>query len=184
MSDDSTKQMERAALALDEAQRWTLVRAADLLEAYAEQIKAGPAEALELHPYLPEVSVVAGELRELTQRDASPAGATKGRVESEVRKLAERLLRQLDENRPRRALDLDEVRHLLEMLTAKSDVETLVATLIRSAWEWGASCEVDGVRWGEAGDSHNQMWRDKTADAAKKLEALIKTHSSKQSRKS
>jgi hypothetical protein len=181
VSDDSPKQV---ALCLDADQRWTLERAADLLEAYAEQIKAAQVEALELHPYLPEVNLVAGGLRELTQSDTAHAGGPRGRAGPELHRLAERLLRQLDDNRPRRALNLDEVRHLLELLTEKSDAATLVAMLIRSAWEWGASCEVDGVRWGEAGDSHNQMWRDKTADAAKKLEALIATQSSKQSRES
>jgi len=92
-----------------------------------------------------------------------------------LRPQARRLLAQLDENRPRRALDIDAARHLLQTISAPSDVDALIDALIRSAWEWGVSCEVDDVRWGEAGDSHNQMLRDRTTEAATRLHAALLT---------
>lgn len=100
---------------------------------------------------------------------------------SHLRKQANQLLQQLADNRPRRALDLDATRRLLETIAAPSDIERLLADLIRAAWEWGVSCEVDSVRWGEAGDSHNQMWRDRTADAATRLQAALLTGAHKAS---
>lgn len=90
-----------------------------------------------------------------------------------MRRQAERLLKQLDDNRPRRALDLDATRHLLEAIAAPADVDKLIDELIRAAWEWGVSCEVDDVRWGEAGDSHNQMLRDRTQAVATRLQAAV-----------
>ena len=83
------------------------------------------------------------------------------------------MLKQLGENRPRRALDLRATQHLLEAIAAPADVDKLIADLIRAAWEWGVSCEVDGVRWGEAGDSHNQTMRDRAQDVATRLQAAI-----------
>lgn len=91
----------------------------------------------------------------------------------QLRAMACRLLEQLAANRPRRALDLEAARRLLEAIAQPTDAERLIKELIRNAWEWGASCEVDGVRWGEAGDSHNQMWRDKTTGAATSLRASL-----------
>lgn len=103
-----------------------------------------------------------------------------GRLEPEradlgphLKKQARRLLGQLDANRPRRALDIDDARKLLEAIAAPCNTEQLLAELVRCAWEWGVSCEVDSVRWGEAGDSHSQMWRDRTADAATRLHAAL-----------
>lgn len=90
-----------------------------------------------------------------------------------LKKQARRLLEQLAENRPRRALDIESTRRLLESIAAPCDTEKLIADLIRCAWEWGASCEVDDVGWGEAGDSHNQMWRDRTTAAATSLHAAL-----------
>lgn len=92
-----------------------------------------------------------------------------------LRRQAQYLLAQLDANRPRRALDLDALRRLLETLAAPAEVEKATAELVRTAWEWGVSCEVDDVRWGEVGDSHNQMWRDRTTDAATRLQAALLT---------
>ncbi len=66
-----------------------------------------------------------------------------------------------------------QARRLLESIAAPCDTEKLIADLIRCAWEWGASCEVDDVSWGEAGDSHNQMWRDRTTAAATSLHAAM-----------
>ncbi len=169
-----------AEVPLDEDQRWTLDRAADLLEGYAEWIKAESPESLEQHPYLPEVELVASELRAFAPVQLTPEEMASRANGPRVRRIAVRLLKQLDENRPRRALDLDEVRHLLELLTAAGDADRLVAELIRSAWEWGVSCEIDSVRWGEAGDSHNQMWRDKTADIAARLHAALVTRDTPQ----
>jgi hypothetical protein len=97
----------------------------------------------------------------------------RGDVGPHLKKHARRLLEQLAENRPRRALDIDSTRRLLEAIAAPCDTEKLIADLIRCAWEWGASCEVDDVRWGEAGDSHNQMWRDRTTAAATSLHAAL-----------
>lgn len=93
-----------------------------------------------------------------------------------LQKQARRLLEQLAADRPRRALDVDSTRQLLEVIAAPGDIDKLIADLIRSAWEWGVSCEVDDVRWGEAGDSHNQMLRDRTADSAARLHAALKVH--------
>jgi hypothetical protein len=103
-----------------------------------------------------------------TQAGAGPAGP-------HLRKQAANLLRGLDANRPRRALDLDALRRLLELIAEPSKVEMRTAELIRAAWEWGVSCEVDDVRWGEAGDSHNEMMRDRTTEAATRLQASICT---------
>lgn len=94
-----------------------------------------------------------------------------------LRKQAARLLAQLADNRPRRALDLDATRQLLEAIAAPANADKLIADLTRNAWEWGVSCEIDDVRWGEAGDSHNQMWRDKTAEAGSRLQAALLTAS-------
>ena len=94
-------------------------------------------------------------------------------AEPTARRQAERLLKQLDDNRPRRALDLEAARHLLQAIATPSDVDKLIADLIRAAWEWGVSCEIDDVRWGEAGDSHNQMLRDSTQAVATLLQAAI-----------
>lgn len=94
-------------------------------------------------------------------------------VGTHLKTQARRLLGQLAENRPRRAFDIDSTRRLLESIAAPCDTEKLIADLIRCAWEWGASCEVDDVSWGEAGDSHNQMWRDRTTAAATSLHAAM-----------
>lgn len=99
---------------------------------------------------------------------AEPVGAGAGNL----RKQAAHLMAQLGTNRPRRALDLVAVQHLLEQVAAPADVDKLIAELIRMAWEWGTSCEVDGVRWGEAGDSHNQMLRDRVQEAATRVQAF------------
>lgn len=107
----------------------------------------------------------------------TPGGSVERPVGPHLKKQATRLLGQLAENRPRRALDIDEARRLLETITAPCNTEKLIADLIRSAWEWGVSCEVDGVRWGEAGDSHNQWLRDRTTDAATRLHAALLTNS-------
>lgn len=88
-----------------------------------------------------------------------------------LRKQAAQLLGQLAQNRPRRSLDIDAARRLLEVIATPSDVEKLIEDLIRAAWNWGVSCEIDDVRWGEAGDSHNQMLRDRTTAAATRLQA-------------
>ena len=93
-----------------------------------------------------------------------------------LQRQARRLLEQLAANRPRRALDVDSARRLLEAIAAPGDIDKLIADLIWSAWEWGVSCEVDGVRWGEDGDSHNQMLRDRTTDAATRLHAALLVH--------
>lgn len=93
----------------------------------------------------------------------------------QLRKLANRLLSQLRDNRPRRTLDLDLLQHLLETLAAPGAVDAQIQELTRAAWEWGVSCEIDDVRWGEAGDSHNQMWRDKASQAATRLQAALLT---------
>lgn len=92
-----------------------------------------------------------------------------------LRKQAMYLLAQLDANRPRRALDLEALRRLLEALAEPSDLEQRIATLTRSAWEWGVSCEIDDVPWGEDGDSHNQGLRDRTVQAATRLHAALLT---------
>jgi len=89
-----------------------------------------------------------------------------------IRREAQRLLKQLDDNRPRRALDLDALRYLLANVAEPADVDKLIADLIRAAWEWGVSCEIDDVRWGEAGDSHNQGLRDRTQELATRLQAV------------
>lgn len=96
-----------------------------------------------------------------------------------LQKQARRLLEQLAANRPRRALDVDSTRRLLEVISAPGETDKLIADLIRSAWEWGVSCEVDDVRWGEAGDSHNQWLRDRTNDAATRLHAAVLTSGKK-----
>lgn len=88
-----------------------------------------------------------------------------------IRRQAQRLLEQLNDKRPRRALNLDELRYLLANVAEPADVDKLVADLIRAAWEWGVSCEIDSVRWGEAGDSHNQTLRDRTQELANRLQA-------------
>lgn len=109
-----------------------------------------------------------------SQEDAqvvAPEPVHAGGDTGNLRKQAARLLAQLGANRPRRALDLDAVQHLLEQVAAPADVDKLIAELIRMSWEWGTSCEVDGVRWGEAGDSHNQMWRDRVQEAATRVQA-------------
>lgn len=90
-----------------------------------------------------------------------------------LRKQATRLLEQLQTKRPRRSLDLDGVRRLLEVVAAPCDTERLICELMRFAWQWGASCEIDGVGWGEAGDSHNQLWRDRTTEAATALHGAL-----------
>lgn len=88
-----------------------------------------------------------------------------------LRKQAARLLDQLGKNRPRRSLDVDAARRLLAVIAAPAEIERLIEDLIRAAWQWGVSCEIDDVQWGAAGDSHNQMLRDRTADAATRLQA-------------
>jgi len=103
-----------------------------------------------------------------TNQSLGPQDAEAGPT---VRRQAARLLRQLGARRPRRELDIEAARSLLEAIAAPADVDALIADLIRSAWEWGVSCEVDGVRWGEAGDSYNQMLRDHTQAAANRLQA-------------
>lgn len=90
-----------------------------------------------------------------------------------LRRQAKRLLAQLAANRPRRALDLMDAQSLLEMVAAPADADKLIAELIRAAWEWGVSCEIDDVCWGEAGDSHNQMWRDRVQETATRLQASL-----------
>lgn len=99
-------------------------------------------------------------------RENTPGG-------SDLRRQARRFLTELADKRPRRALDVDALRQFLEPIAAPSDIETAINSLIRTAWEWGASCEVDSVRWGEAGDSHNTMWRDRTSQAASRLQVAL-----------
>lgn len=99
-------------------------------------------------------------------RESTPGG-------SDLRRQARRFLTELADKRPRRALDVDALRQFLEPIAAPSDVEAAINSLIRTAWEWGASCEVDSVRWGEAGDSHNTMWRDRTSQAASRLQVSL-----------
>lgn len=119
-----------------------------------------------------------GETEVLDPEGATARSATPTRPEPVspaggpyLRKQAARLLRQLDANRPRRALDLENARRLLEAIAAPSDIEKVIEELIRAAWDWGVSCKIDGVRWGEAGDSQNQMLRDRTANAATRVHA-------------
>lgn len=88
-----------------------------------------------------------------------------------LRKQATRLLAQLDNRRPRRALDLADAQRLLEKVAAPADADKLIAELIKAAWQWGKSCEIDDVSWGEAGDSYNQMWRDHVQEVATRLQA-------------
>ena len=107
--------------------------------------------------------------RPVPERDAGGAG--------HLRRQAKRLLEQLAANRPRRALDLMSAQRLLECVAATADTDKLIADLIRAAWEWGVSCEIDDVRWGEAGDSHNQMLRDRTHDIATQLQAQLPARS-------
>lgn len=107
------------------------------------------------------------------QGNVQPKGTDAGGPH--LRRQATRLLAQLADNRPRRALDLDATRQLLEAIAAPADADKMIADLTRNAWEWGVSCEIDDVCWGEAGDSHNQMWRDKTAEAASRLQAALLT---------
>jgi len=49
------------------------------------------------------------------------------------------------------------------------DIERAVEALTRAAWNWGESCGVDGVRFDERGDSHNDWMR---ADAMKAKDAV------------
>ena len=110
------------------------------------------------------------------ERMARPLGRLVGRDDGEaghLRKQAARLLAQLGANRPRRALDLVAAQSVLELIAAPADPDKLIADLIRAAWEWGVSCEIDDVSWGEAGDSHNQMLRDRTHDLAARLQAQL-----------
>lgn len=90
-----------------------------------------------------------------------------------LRRQAGSLLRQLAANRPRRALDLDATRRLLEAVVAASDIDKLLADLIRTAWEWGGSCEIDDVQWGEPGDSYNAALGYRTAEAAARIQAAF-----------
>lgn len=99
-------------------------------------------------------------------RESTPGG-------SDLRRQARRFLTELADKRPRRALDVDALQQFLEPIAKPSDIEAAINSLIRTAWEWGASCEVDSVRWGEAGDSHNTMWRDRTSQAASRLQVSL-----------
>lgn len=90
-----------------------------------------------------------------------------------LRRQAKRLLAQLAANRPRRSIDLSDMQSLLERVATPAETDKLIADLIRAAWEWGVSCEIDDVRWGEAGDSYNQMLRDRTHDLATQLQAHL-----------
>lgn len=90
-----------------------------------------------------------------------------------LRKTAARLLEQLKTNRPRRALDLNATRQLLELVAERLDAEKLIQELIHAAWDWGVSCEIDAVPWGEAGDSHNEMLRDRTMILGTQLQAAL-----------
>lgn len=126
---------------------------------------------------LTELAVRAEEAEsKLTQQQAGgEVGSVAQAVGPYLRRQANHLLRQLSENRPRRAIDLAATRQLLETIAAKSDTELLIGDLIRNAWEWGVSCEIDDVRWGEPGDSHNQMLRDRANDSASRLQAALLT---------
>lgn len=107
-----------------------------------------------------------GQQEATAARENTPGG-------SDLRRQARRFLTELADKRPRRALDVDALRQFLEPIAAPSDIEAAINSLIRTAWEWGASCEVDSVRWGEAGDSHNTMWRDRTSQAASRLQVAL-----------
>jgi len=123
---------------------------------------------------------IAGQIdmrdRDQAQPEQEPELATVG---PDLQKQARMLLEQLAANRPRRALDVDSTRRLLEAISAPGETDKLITDLIRSAWEWGVSCEVDDVRWGEDGDSHNQWLRDRTNDAATRLHAAVLTSGKK-----
>lgn len=53
---------------LDEDEQWTLDRAGDLLEHYADYIKTVKPDDIECHPYLPELEQVSADLRAFTKR--------------------------------------------------------------------------------------------------------------------
>jgi len=62
---------------MDEDQIYTLDRAADLLEGYAEFIRSDPMDTeLERHPYLPELDETAKELRALSIAATAATGET------------------------------------------------------------------------------------------------------------
>jgi hypothetical protein len=45
--------------------------------------------------------------------------------------------------------------------------------MFEQAWRWGESCGVDGVAWGEQGDSHNEFMHAMAATAKNTVYALL-----------
>lgn len=160
----------RAALAEQQEPVRELLISAACMAVVAERKGAYPGASLVADAVLESASP------QPAQPVQEPERATVG---PHLQKQARRLLEQLAANRPRRALDVDSTRRLLEVISAPGETDKLIADLIRSAWEWGVSCEVDDVRWGEAGDSHNQWLRDRTNDAATRLHAAVLTSGKK-----
>jgi hypothetical protein len=55
----------------------------------------------------------------------------------------------------------------------RPDIDSALRNLVQAAWIWGDSCGVDGVGWGQTGDSHNEWMHDKANLAAADLRNLF-----------